>query len=132
MSRLLTADTRPASVFAITNAIDRREPAAAADALRRALDEGQPVLRIMAVASRDASSDLIVARDLVEPGRAAGRDGEAPSGAVTPAWRSGSWKRRAATERRSWSAMLVGLFEADLAIKTQCHGAGAGDRGLAR
>src|SRR5437868_3767071 len=45
---LLTADTRPASVFAITNAIDRREAAAAATALLRALDEGQPVLRIMA------------------------------------------------------------------------------------
>ena len=44
----LTADTRPASVFAITNAIDRREPAAAAEALRRALAEGQPGLRILA------------------------------------------------------------------------------------
>ena len=59
----LTADTRPASVFAITNALDRREPAAAADALRRALDEGQPGLRILAsLAGR--VSDLIVARDL--------------------------------------------------------------------
>ena len=60
----LTADVRPASVFAITNAIDRREPAAAAEALRRALADGQPGLRILAsLAGR--VSDLIVARDLV-------------------------------------------------------------------
>ena len=58
----LTADTRPASVFAITNALDRREPAAAAAALRRALDEGQPVLRITRLAPRPRISDLIVTR----------------------------------------------------------------------
>ena len=44
----LVNDTRPASLFAITNAIDRREPAAAAAAIERAIDEGQPVLRILA------------------------------------------------------------------------------------
>ena len=66
-------DTRPASVFAITNAVDRREPAAAAEALRRALAEGQPGLRILSsLASR--VSDLIVARDLA----ARRTDGQAP------------------------------------------------------
>ena len=61
------ADTRPASLFAITNAIDRREPAAASAAVERAMAEGQPVLRILG-ALQGRSSDLIVARDLAASG----------------------------------------------------------------
>ena len=63
----LVADTRPASLFAITNAIDRREPAAAAAALERAIGEGQPVLKIMA-ALEGRIADLIVARELTAGG----------------------------------------------------------------
>ena len=111
----LTADTRPASVFAITNALDRREPAAAAAALKRALDEGQPVLRIMAsLAGR--VSDLIAARDLSARGatpadliRAIGRGNPRVAERVVEA------ARRYRPEELE--AMLVGLFEADLAIK---------------
>jgi DNA polymerase III delta subunit len=111
----LTADTRPASVFAITNAVDRREPAAAADALRRALGEGQPVLRITAsLAGR--VSDLIVARDLVArqtpPAEIAKRIGR---GNARMAGRLVEAARRYRGEELE--AMLRGLFEADLAIK---------------
>jgi len=112
---LLTADTRPASVFAITNALDRREPAAAASALRRALDEGQPVLRIMA-SLQGRISDLIVARDLVDRGvppheltRLVGRGNARIAERVVEAARR---YRPAELER-----MLRGLFDADLAIK---------------
>ncbi len=112
---LLTADTRPASVFAITNAIDRREPAAAASALRRALEEGQPVLRIMA-SLQGRISDLIVARDLVDRGvpptdltRLVGRGNARMAERVVEAARR---YRPIELER-----MLRGLFEADLAIK---------------
>jgi DNA polymerase III delta subunit len=112
---LLTADTRPASVFAITNALDRREPAAAASALRRALDEGQPVLRIMA-SLQGRISDLIVARDLVDRGvppheltRLVGRGNARIAERVVEAARR---YRPAELER-----MLRGLFEADIAIK---------------
>ena len=63
----LVADTRPASLFAITNAIDRRDPAAASVAVDRALAEGQPVLRILG-ALQGRLSDLIVARDLAARG----------------------------------------------------------------
>ena len=112
----LTADTRPASVFAITNALDRREPAAAAEALRRALDEGQPGLRILAsLAGR--VSDLIVARDLVasktSPTEIARRVGR---GNARMAERIVEAARRYRGEELD--AMLTGLFEADLAIKT--------------
>ena len=112
----LTADTRPASVFAITNAIDRREPAAAAEALRRALAEGQPGLRILAsLAGR--VSDLIVARDLVAaktpPNEIARRIGR---GNARVAERLVEAARRYRGEELD--AMLTGLFEADLAIKT--------------
>jgi DNA polymerase III delta subunit len=112
----LTADTRPASVFAITNAIDRREPAAAAEALRRALAEGQPGLRILAsLAGR--VSDLIVARDLVAsktpPGEIAQRIAR---GNTNVAQRLVDAARRYRGEELD--AMLTGLFEADLAIKT--------------
>jgi DNA polymerase III delta subunit len=111
----LTVDTRPASVFAITNAIDRREPAAAADAVRRALAEGQPVLRITAsLAGR--VSDLIVARDLVArrapPNEIAKRIGR---GNARMAGRLVEAARRYQGEELE--AMLRGLFEADLAIK---------------
>jgi len=112
---LLTADTRPASVFAITNAIDRREPAAAATALQRALDEGQPVLRILA-SIQGRISDLIVARDLVDRGvppneltRLIGRGNARIAERVVEAARR---YRSIELER-----MLRGLFVADLAIK---------------
>jgi len=112
----LTIDARPASVFAITNAVDRREPAAAADALRRALAEGQPGLRILAsLAGR--VSDLIVARDLVAR--------KTPPAEVTKRLARGNARmagRLVEAARRyrgeELEAMLVGLFEADVAIKT--------------
>ena len=112
----LTADTRPASVFAITNAIDRREPAAAAAALRRALEEGQPGLRILASLSGRVS-DLIVARDLVArktpPAEIAKR---LSRGNVSVAQRLVDAAKRYRGEELD--AMLIGLFEADMAIKT--------------
>jgi DNA polymerase III delta subunit len=112
----LTADRRPASVFAITNALDRREPAAAAEALRRALADGQPGLRILAsLAGR--VSDLIVARDLVAsktpPAEIARR---VARGNARIAERIVDAARRYRGEELD--AMLTGLFEADLAIKT--------------
>ncbi len=113
---MLTADTRPASVFAITNAIDRREPAAAAEALRRALSEGQPGLRILASLSGRVS-DLIVARDLVArkvpPVEIAKR---LSRGNANVAQRLVDAAKRYRGEELD--AMLIGLFEADLAIKT--------------
>lgn len=112
----LTADTRPASVFAITNAIDRREPDAAARALERALAEGQPGLRILASLSGRVS-DLIVARDL-----AARR---APPAEIAKRLTRGNARVaerlvEAAGRYRGeeLDAMLIGLFEADRAIKT--------------
>lgn len=112
----LTLDTRPASVFAITNAIDRREPAAAAEALRRALADGQPGLRILAsLAAR--VSDLIVARDLAArrtpPNEIARR---VTRGNARVAERLVDAARRYRGEELE--AMLGGLFDADLAIKT--------------
>lgn len=112
----LTADTRPASVFAITNALDRREPAAAATALRRALDEGQPVLRILA-SLHGRVSDMIVARDLAARGatpaelsRAVGRGNPRVAERLVEA------AHRYRPEELE--AMLLGLFEADVAIKS--------------
>ena len=112
----LTADTRPASVFAITNALDRREPAAMADALRRALEEGQPGLRILAsLAGR--VSDLIVARDL-----AAART--APTELARRVGRGNANVARRLVEAAGryrgdeLDAMLTGLWEADVAIKS--------------
>jgi DNA polymerase-3 subunit delta len=112
----LTADTRPASVFAITNAVDRREPAAAAAALQRALDEGQPGLRILAsLAGR--VSDLIVVRDLVArkvpPAEIAKRVGR---GNANVAQRLVDAAKRYRGEELE--AMLVGLWEVDVAIKS--------------
>jgi DNA polymerase III delta subunit len=113
---ILTADTRPASVFAITNAIDRREPAAAAEALRRALAEGQPGLRILAsLAGR--VSDLIVARDLVAAKTAPNEIAKRVArGNARVAERLVEAARRYRGDELD--AMLTGLFEADLAIKT--------------
>ena len=112
----LVADVRPASVFAITNAVDRREAAAAAEALRRALDEGQPGLRILAsLAGR--VSDLIVVRDLAArktpPAEIAKR---VARGNARVAQRLVDAARRYRGEELE--AMLVGLWEADVAIKT--------------
>ena len=112
----LTADVRPASVFAITNAVDRREPAAAAEALRRALEEGQPGLRILAsLAGR--VSDLIVTRDLAArktpPTEIAKR---VARGNARMAERLVEAARRYRGEELE--AMLAGLWEADVAIKT--------------
>jgi DNA polymerase III delta subunit len=112
----LTADTRPASVFAITNAVDRREPAAAAVALQRALDEGQPGLRILAsLAGR--VSDLIAARDLAArkapPAEIAKR---VARGNARVAERLVEAAKRYRGEELE--GMLVGLWEADLAIKS--------------
>jgi DNA polymerase III delta subunit len=111
----LVSDTRPASLFAITNAIDRREPAAAAAALERAIGEGQPVLRIMA-ALEGRIADLIVARELAAGG--------APPQELTKRVGRGNARmaERIAESARRYSgaeleAMLRGLFEADLAIK---------------
>jgi DNA polymerase III delta subunit len=112
----LVADTRPASLFAITNAVDRRDAAAAAAALDRALVEGQPVLRILG-ALQGRISDLIVARDLAASG--------VPPAELTKRVGRGNARmaERLVEAARRYSgaeleAMLTGLFEADLAIKT--------------
>jgi DNA polymerase III delta subunit len=111
----LVTDTRPASLFAVTNAIDRREPAAAAAAVERAIGEGQPVLRILA-ALEGRIADLIVARDL--------RAGGATPQEITRRVGRGNARmaeRIAESARRYTGAeleeMLRGLFEADLSIK---------------
>ena len=112
----LTTDTRPASVFAITNAVDRREPAAAATALKRALDEGQPGLRILAsLAGR--VSDLIAVRDL------AARRTPATEIAKRVARGNARVAERLVEAAKRYrgeelEAMLIGLWEADLAIKS--------------
>jgi DNA polymerase III delta subunit len=112
----LVSDTRPASLYAITNAVDRRDARAAASALQRAIAEGQPVLRIMA-ALAGRIGDLIVARDLKKRG--------APPAEITR--RVGRGNMRMAErlveaagryEAAELEAMLRGLFEADLAIKS--------------
>ena len=111
----LVTDTRPASLFAITNAIDRREPAAAA-AVERAIGEGQPVLKIMA-ALEGRIADLIVARDL-------SASGSTPQELTKRVGRGNPrMAERIAESARRYSgaeleAMLRGLFEADLSIKT--------------
>jgi DNA polymerase III delta subunit len=112
----LTADTRPASVFAITNAVDRREPAAAAAALRRALDEGQPGLLILAsLAGR--VRDLIVTRDLLAQGAPpADIAKRVARGNANVAQRLADAAKRYRGEELE--AMLIGLWEADLAIKS--------------
>jgi DNA polymerase III delta subunit len=112
----LVADTRPASLYAITNALDRRDPAAAGRALQQALDEGQPVLRIMAALSGRVS-DLIVARDLVASGaRPQELTLQVGRGNARVAERIAEAARRYSDAELE--SMLRGLFEADLAIKT--------------
>ena len=111
----LVSDTRPASLFAITNAIDRREPAAAAAAVERAIEEGQPVLRIMA-ALEGRIADLIVARDLSAGGAAPGElTRRVGRGNARMAERIAEAAHR--YSGAELEAMLHGLFEADLAIK---------------
>jgi DNA polymerase III delta subunit len=111
----LVTDTRPASLYAITNAIDRREPAAAAAAIERAIGEGQPMLRILA-ALEGRIADLIVARDL-------SASGATPQELTKRVGRGNARvaERIAESARRYSGAeleeMLRGLFEADLSIK---------------
>jgi DNA polymerase III delta subunit len=111
----LVTDTRPASLFAITNAIDRREPAAAATAVERAIGEGQPVLRILA-ALEGRIADLIVARDM-------SASGATPQELTKRVGRGNArMAERIAESARRYSGaelegMLRGLFEADLSIK---------------
>ena len=111
----LVADARPASLFAITNAVDRRDAAAASAAIARALADGQPVLRILG-ALQGRISDLIVARDLAAAGM--------PPAELTRRVGRGNARmaeRLVEAARRYTGAelemMLTGLFEADLAIK---------------
>jgi len=112
----LVADSRPSSIFAITNAMERRERAAVAEAVRRALDEDQPVLLIMATL-QSRVSDLIVTRDLlarrVPPEQIAKRLGR-------PNMRAA--ERLAEAARRysgsELDAMLRGLLAVDMQIKT--------------
>jgi DNA polymerase III delta subunit len=112
----LVGDTRPASLFAITNAIDRREPAAAAAAIERAIDEGQPVLRILA-ALGGRIADLIVARDM-------SANGATPQELTRRVGRGNArMAERIAESARRYSGaelegMLRGLFDADLSIKS--------------
>ena len=112
----LVPDSKPPSVNAVGNAIERREPAKAAEALRRALAEGEPVLRIMA-ALEGRLVDLVTARDLVSRGASQAeimrrvRPGN-PSAAERVV---GAARRYTGSELE---AMLNGLFEADLAIKS--------------
>jgi DNA polymerase III delta subunit len=112
----LVADVRPASVNAIVNAVEKRDPRRAAEALRRALDEGEPVLRIMA-ALEGRVVDLIVARDLLASGTAPA----AITKRLRPGNSAGAERLVQAAKRYSAAeleAMLGGLYEADLAIKT--------------
>lgn len=112
----LVSDTRPPSVNAVANAVERRDPTRAAEALRRALAEGEPVLRIMA-ALEARLVDLTVAHDLLAHG--------AVPAEITQRLRPGnpSGAERVANAARRYNgeeleAMVRGLFEADLAIKS--------------
>ncbi|MDQ3880423.1 MAG: hypothetical protein M3295_05065, partial [Chloroflexota bacterium] len=119
----LTADTRPSSVFAITNAIERGDRAAAAEAVRRALDEGQPVLLIMATL-QSRISDLIVTRDLLArrapPEQIAKRLGRPTVRGAERIVEAA--KRYSGTELEE---MLRGLLDVDVAIKTNVADPGA-------
>ncbi|MFN2484850.1 MAG: DNA polymerase III subunit delta [Candidatus Limnocylindria bacterium] len=119
----LTADTRPSSIFAITNAIERRERAAAAEAVGRALDEGQPVLLIMATL-QSRISDLIVTRDLLAqrapPEQIAKRLGRPTVRAAERVVEAA--KRYSGAELE---AMLRGLLDVDVAIKNNVADPGA-------
>lgn len=112
----LVADTKPASLFAITNAIDRRDAAGATTAVDRALAEGQPVLRILG-ALQGRLSDLIVARDLAARGTTAAElTKRVGRGNARMAERLVEAARRYTGVELE--AMLIGLFNADLAIKS--------------
>ena len=125
----LVTDTRPASVFAITNAIDRREPAAAAAAIERAIGEGQPVLRILA-ALEGRIADLIVARDL-------GASGATPQELTKRVGRGNARmaERIAESARRYSAAELEGMLRGPLRGRPvdqgQRDGGGAGAGRLA-
>lgn len=112
----LVSDTRPASLYAITNAVDRRDASGAARALQRALAEGLPVLRIMA-ALEGRVADLIVAGDLrarhVPPAEITRRVGRGNARMAERLVEAAARYQAAELE-----TMLRGLFEADLAIKT--------------
>jgi DNA polymerase III delta subunit len=111
----LVSDTRPPSVNAVANAVERRDPTRAAEALRRALAEGEPVLRIMA-ALEARLVDLTVARDLL----ARGAGGAEITNRLRPGNPSGAERVTGAARRYTadeLEEMLRGLFEADLAIK---------------
>lgn len=112
----LVSDTRPPSVNAVANAVERRDPIRAAEALQRALAEGEPVLRIMA-ALEARLVDLTVGHDLLATG--------ASPPEITRRLRPGnpSGAERVVNASRRYSraeldAMLRGLFETDLAIKS--------------
>lgn len=111
----LVADTRPASLYAITNAIDRRDAAGAAEAVKRALADDQPVLRILG-ALQGRLSDLIVARDLKARGAT-------PAEITKRVGRGSAWLAERLAEAAGRYAdgeletMLIGLFETDLSIK---------------
>lgn len=111
----LVADSRPASLFAVSNALDRRDGAAAAAALERALAAGLPVLRIMG-ALQGRVADLIAARDLLArgatPQELARRVGRGNARAAERVAEAAGRYSGAELE-----AMLRGLFEADMAIK---------------
>ncbi len=113
----LVADVRPPSVNAVANAVERRDGPRAAEALQRAFDEGEPVLRIMA-ALEARIADLIVARDL----QARGATPAEMTTRLRPGNATAAGKIATAARRYSGAeleAMLIGLFETDLAIKTQ-------------
>jgi DNA polymerase III delta subunit len=112
----LVADARPASLYAITNAVDRRDAPAAARALERALAEGQPVLRITA-ALAGRVSDLLVVRDLVAR-RASPQDIARRAGRGNARMAERLVEAAGRYQGSELEAMLRGLFEADLAIKT--------------
>jgi DNA polymerase III delta subunit len=113
----LVPDVRPPSVNAVANAIERRDGRRAAEALGRALDEGEPVLRIMA-ALEARVVDLIAARDLLGRGAAPAELAKR----LRPGNPTAAGRIATAAQRYTGAeleAMLIGLFEADLAIKTQ-------------
>lgn len=113
----LVADVRPPSVNAVANAVERRDGRRAAEALQRAYDEGEPVLKIMA-ALEARVADLIVARDL----QAQGATPAELTKRLRPGNPTAAGKIATAAKRytgEELEAMLTGLFEADLAIKTQ-------------
>ena len=114
----LVADIRPPSVNAVANAVERRDGPRAAEALRRAFDEGEPVLKIMAALESAAGRPDRRARPAGAERHSSGADETAAT--RQPSGRGADRERRlVATAGRELETMLNGLFEADLAIKTQ-------------